>query len=115
MTELVKAWYIPFHFSAYVRVALELVSVVILEILHDVSAVLLSIVGFNAIVLSVIYLIVSRRKVERPADPVEWPSVVVQLPIYNELHVVERLVDAISRLTYPRDKLTVQLLDDSTD
>ena len=75
MTDWVKAWYIPSHFSAYGRVALELVSVVILEVLHDVSALLLSIAGFNAIVLSIIYLIVSRRKVERPADPVAPDSV----------------------------------------
>lgn len=45
----------------------------------------------------------------------EWPSVVVQLPIYNERYVVERLLAAVAALDYPREKLIVQVLDDSTD
>ncbi|MFP3949234.1 MAG: glycosyltransferase, partial [Longimicrobiales bacterium] len=45
----------------------------------------------------------------------ELPRVTVQLPVYNERSVVERLVDAACSLEYPRDKLEVQLLDDSTD
>ncbi|GAB4000787.1 glycosyltransferase family 2 protein [Spirosoma daeguense] len=45
----------------------------------------------------------------------QLPSITVQLPIYNELYVVERLIDAIVQLRYPRDKLTIQILDDSTD
>ena len=44
-----------------------------------------------------------------------WPTVVIQLPIYNERHVVERLLNAVAALDYPRDRLTVQVLDDSTD
>ena len=40
---------------------------------------------------------------------------VVQLPIYNERDVVERLIEAASQLDYPRDRLTIQVLDDSTD
>ncbi|MCS6832635.1 MAG: glycosyltransferase, partial [Flammeovirgaceae bacterium] len=47
--------------------------------------------------------------------PEELPIVTVQLPIYNEKYVVERLLDSISRLEYPKDKLDIQLLDDSTD
>jgi len=45
----------------------------------------------------------------------ELPVVTVQLPIYNEIHVVERLLKAISEIDYPRDKLEIQVLDDSTD
>jgi cellulose synthase/poly-beta-1,6-N-acetylglucosamine synthase-like glycosyltransferase len=51
----------------------------------------------------------------KPADPVDWPKVTIQLPIYNERYVVERLVEAISRLDYPLNLLEVQVLDDSTD
>jgi cellulose synthase/poly-beta-1,6-N-acetylglucosamine synthase-like glycosyltransferase len=51
----------------------------------------------------------------KPADPADWPKVTIQLPIYNERYVVERLVEAISRLDYPSNLLDVQLLDDSTD
>jgi cellulose synthase/poly-beta-1,6-N-acetylglucosamine synthase-like glycosyltransferase len=43
------------------------------------------------------------------------PRVTVQLPIFNEQYVVERLLDAVCRLEYPKEKLDIQLLDDSTD
>lgn len=43
------------------------------------------------------------------------PSVTIQLPIYNEKYVVERLIEAVSRLDYPKEKLEIQILDDSTD
>jgi cellulose synthase/poly-beta-1,6-N-acetylglucosamine synthase-like glycosyltransferase len=45
----------------------------------------------------------------------ELPQVTVQLPLYNEYHVVDRLLAAVGRLDYPRDKLQIQVLDDSTD
>ena len=45
----------------------------------------------------------------------DLPRVTVQLPIFNEQYVVDRLLDAVCRLDYPRDKLDIQLLDDSTD
>ncbi|MBX3012398.1 MAG: glycosyltransferase [Caldilineaceae bacterium] len=49
-------------------------------------------------------------------DPLlEWPKVTIQLPIYNEWHVVERLMDACATLDYPLDRLQIQVLDDSTD
>ena len=41
--------------------------------------------------------------------------ITIQLPIFNELYVVERLLDAIAQITYPADKLEIQVLDDSTD
>lgn len=43
------------------------------------------------------------------------PMVTVQLPVYNELYVVERLINSICALDYPKDKLEIQMLDDSTD
>jgi len=46
-------------------------------------------------------------------DPL--PVVTVQLPIYNEMYVVDRLVEAVCRMDYPRDLLEIQVLDDSTD
>lgn len=45
----------------------------------------------------------------------EVPVVTVQLPVFNERHVVERLLRAAAALDYPRDRLEIQLLDDSTD
>ncbi len=58
-----------------------------------------------------------RQNVE-PASPepsAQWPVVTVQLPIFNEKYVAERLIEAICRLDYPRDRLEIQVLDDSTD
>ncbi|MGB0425159.1 MAG: glycosyl transferase family 2, partial [Flavobacteriales bacterium] len=51
---------------------------------------------------------------ETPKDQ-DWPMVTVQLPVYNELYVVERLIDCVCLLDYPKDRLDIQLLDDSTD
>jgi cellulose synthase/poly-beta-1,6-N-acetylglucosamine synthase-like glycosyltransferase len=45
----------------------------------------------------------------------DWPPVTVQLPIFNERYVVDRLVDACGDLDYPADCLHIQVLDDSTD
>src|ERR1041384_4632665 len=50
-----------------------------------------------------------------PAIPDPLPTVTVQLPVYNERYVVARLIDAVCRLDYPRDRLEIQVLDDSTD
>ena len=50
-----------------------------------------------------------------PEDPEIWPMVTVQLPIFNELYVTERLIDAVCAIDYPRDRLEIQVLDDSTD
>jgi cellulose synthase/poly-beta-1,6-N-acetylglucosamine synthase-like glycosyltransferase len=47
--------------------------------------------------------------------PDELPTVTVQLPIFNEQFVVDRLLDSACKLDYPRNKLEIQLLDDSTD
>ena len=48
-------------------------------------------------------------------DPREIPYVTIQLPLYNEKYVVPRLLENIAKLEYPRTKLEIQVLDDSTD
>ena len=45
----------------------------------------------------------------------EIPKVTIQLPVFNELYVMERLLDNIVELDYPTHKLEIQVLDDSTD
>ena len=45
----------------------------------------------------------------------EIPFVTIQLPVYNEMYVMERLLENIVKLDYPRAKLEIQILDDSTD
>lgn len=49
------------------------------------------------------------------SNPNEIPYVTIQLPVYNELYVMERLLDNIAEIDYPKDKLEIQVLDDSTD
>ncbi len=57
-----------------------------------------------------------RRNVPGPPPEIEnWPRVTVQLPIYNERYVTERLVEAVAQFDYPRELLQIQVLDDSTD
>lgn len=56
-----------------------------------------------------------RGAVSRPRLPEDLPHVTVQLPVYNERDVVERLVRAVAALDWPADRLEIQLLDDSDD
>src|SRR5207247_4081267 len=59
------------------------------------------------------------RRVLREFEASPWhndlPQVTIQLPIYNERYVIRRLLEAVCALDYPRDRLEIQLLDDSTD
>lgn len=48
-------------------------------------------------------------------NPEEVPFVTIQLPVYNEMYVMERLLENIALIDYPKDKLEIQVLDDSTD
>jgi cellulose synthase/poly-beta-1,6-N-acetylglucosamine synthase-like glycosyltransferase len=58
----------------------------------------------------------NRKQVAGPTPEISsWPRVTVQLPIYNEKYVIERLVEAIAAFDYPRELLDIQVLDDSTD
>jgi len=45
----------------------------------------------------------------------EEPMVTIQLPLYNEMYVIERLINAVCEIEYPKDKMEIQVLDDSTD
>src|ERR1051325_4520740 len=65
----------------------------------------------------IIYLFLKYRK--RAAVPAgrfeELPKVTMQLPIFNEVYVVERLLRSVSEIDYPKELLQIQVLDDSTD
>ena len=56
-----------------------------------------------------------RRPSHRPNWERAWPAVTVQLPLFNERYVVERLIQSVCALDYPMDLLEIQVLDDSTD
>lgn len=57
-----------------------------------------------------------RRRAPKPAGKFEeLPPVTVQLPMFNEMYVAERLLESVAGLDYPKDRLEIQVLDDSTD
>lgn len=70
--------------------------------------------SFVQLHLATIYL--KKGKQQRQVDSLQnFPPVTIQLPLYNEKFVVERLIDAVAAIDYPSDKLEIQVLDDSTD
>lgn len=79
--------------------------------------VLLAVFGFHRSLLVWLYF-KHKHNVPKPAGKYadeDLPRVTIQLPMYNEMFVGERLADAVAAIDYPRDKLDVQVLDDSTD
>src|ERR1700737_3634969 len=80
-------------------------------------AVLLGLSAYGIHRYFIIYLFPKNRK--RASVPAgefrQLPKVTVQLPIFNEVYVVERLLRSVSELDYPKDLLQIQVLDDSTD
>ncbi|WP_340077394.1 cellulose synthase family protein [Leptobacterium sp. I13] len=85
------------------------------------STALLLIFFYSLAQLNLLFNYLSYKKKDKEApkfnlmDPKEIPYVTIQLPIYNELYVVERLLENISKIEYPTNKLEIQVLDDSTD
>ena len=83
---------------------------------YFIVLILLASYGAHRYVLVYLYY---KNKKNRTTDPpahfADLPRITVQLPIFNEQFVVERLLDAVCRLKYPPEKLDIQVLDDSTD
>jgi cellulose synthase/poly-beta-1,6-N-acetylglucosamine synthase-like glycosyltransferase len=77
--------------------------------------IILSIFGLHRYCLTYIYLRNRKKAPQPPPDFEVLPRVTVQLPIYNERYVVERLLACITEIDYPRELLEIQVLDDSTD
>jgi cellulose synthase/poly-beta-1,6-N-acetylglucosamine synthase-like glycosyltransferase len=65
----------------------------------------------------VVYLYFKNKNNAPKAGPLQDPApvVTIQLPLYNEMYVADRLIEAVGRIEYPRDRLEIQVLDDSTD
>jgi cellulose synthase/poly-beta-1,6-N-acetylglucosamine synthase-like glycosyltransferase len=77
--------------------------------------IILAIYGWHRYYLVYLYMR-HRDKEPRPGAPLDpLPVVTIQLPLYNELYVADRLIEAVCKIEYPRDLLEVQVLDDSTD
>jgi cellulose synthase/poly-beta-1,6-N-acetylglucosamine synthase-like glycosyltransferase len=88
----------------------------VLAALYTTACALLVLYGLYRVVLLGAWLRASRRPaVPAPAAPAAWPTVTVQLPLYNERFVARRLLEAVAALDYPPGRLEIQVLDDSTD
>lgn len=83
-------------------------------ILYFISLLILFTFGAHGFVMVYHYLKQRKLKPDLPV-PGQTPMVTVQLPVFNELYVVRRLIDAVCALDYPREKLEIQVLDDSVD
>jgi cellulose synthase/poly-beta-1,6-N-acetylglucosamine synthase-like glycosyltransferase len=86
--------------------------------LYYAVLVALALFGLHRLLLLVLWAAArwsKRRQDPPPLGDADLPAVTVQLPIYNELYVAERLIDAVCSFDYPRDRLEIQVLDDSTD
>ncbi|MFQ5342226.1 MAG: glycosyltransferase [Anaerolineae bacterium] len=91
---------------------------IVVVVLYVFCLVGLAAYGLHTLWLTLTYL---RSTVPQPVivpnfdDAASWPRVTVQLPVFNERYTVERLLKAVAGLDYPRERLQIQVLDDSTD
>lgn len=77
--------------------------------------VILAVYGWHRYYMVYLYM---RHKHEVPVPRASFdalPTVTIQLPLFNEMYVVDRLVDSVCAIDYPRERLEIQVLDDSTD
>src|SRR5450631_1068241 len=115
-----KGWgpYLRQHFLDKTFVGLYQINAFDLALLIPYFIVLIILATYGAHRYWLVYLYYKYKKnktTEPPGHFDDLPRVTVQLPIFNEQYVVDRLLQAICRLEYPREKLDIQLLDDSTD
>ncbi len=85
--------------------------------LYTLCMLALFLFGLNSLLLSFLYLLNRRKPRVKTVSqqPAEWPLVTIQLPIFNERYMVQRLLEAVTALDYPPERLQIQVLDDSTD
>ncbi|MBC6401842.1 MAG: glycosyltransferase [Ekhidna sp.] len=83
--------------------------------LYGITLLIICLFSMGQFNLSLHYLRAGKLKEDVEAILTEFPHVTVQLPVYNEQYVVERLIDSVCQLRYPKDKLEIQVLDDSDD
>src|SRR5215471_12067149 len=84
-------------------------------VLYFFVLVILAVYGWHRYYLVYVYM---RNKDRQPVPKgtlATLPPVTIQLPIYNEMYVADRLIEAVCQIDYPRELLEIQVLDDSTD
>jgi cellulose synthase/poly-beta-1,6-N-acetylglucosamine synthase-like glycosyltransferase len=87
----------------------------IILITYMLSLTVLFIFGSHGFIMIYYYLKFRSKKLDPSNTIKSYPIVTVQLPVFNEMYVVGRLIDAACAMVYPKDKLEIQILDDSTD
>jgi cellulose synthase/poly-beta-1,6-N-acetylglucosamine synthase-like glycosyltransferase len=88
---------------------------ILITILYLLSLSYLFAFSMGQLHLTWIYIQAKKQKQPSSTSLTGFPQVTIQLPIFNEKYVVERLLDATSKFDYPKEKLEIQVLDDSTD
>ena len=92
---------------------------IIIIAIYTVALILIFMYSLAQLNLLFNYLQAQKKEDKSPKfdinNPVEIPYVTIQLPVYNEFYVMERLLENIAQIEYPKDKLEIQVLDDSTD
>jgi cellulose synthase/poly-beta-1,6-N-acetylglucosamine synthase-like glycosyltransferase len=83
--------------------------------LYFLTLVILAIFGLHRYIMVYLYFRHRDRRAPEAPLPQTLPRVTVQLPLYNEMYVVDRLLDSVTKIRYPRQLLEIQVLDDSTD
>ncbi|WP_223550588.1 cellulose synthase family protein [Aestuariivivens sp. NBU2969] len=88
-------------------------------VIYSIALLMIFLYALAQLNLLINYLSSKKAKVDCEtfdlSNPDETPHVTIQLPVYNEMYVMERLLDNIAEIDYPNDKLEIQVLDDSTD
>lgn len=89
----------------------------LIGVFYLIVTAVLALYGLHNLVTTILYLRMKAptRRTGTLPPPKEWPPVTVQLPIFNEKYTVERLLQSVTHLDYPADRLQIQVLDDSTD
>ena len=87
----------------------------ILIVAYLIVFVALAVYGFHRSSLVYLYYRYRGRRPEPMGRLQQLPRVTVQLPLFNEMYVAQRLLDSVCKIRYPRDRFEIQVLDDSTD
>jgi len=88
---------------------------ILITIIYSISLLYIFLFSLGQLHLAWIYIRNKKSQPDSTQPLTVFPLVTVQLPVYNEKYVVERLLDAVSKFNYPKDRLDIQILDDSTD
>jgi cellulose synthase/poly-beta-1,6-N-acetylglucosamine synthase-like glycosyltransferase len=83
--------------------------------LYFLTLVILAVFGLHRYIMVYLYFRHQDRRGRAVPLPEVLPRVTVQLPLFNEMYVVDRLLDSVTRIRYPQQLLEIQVLDDSTD